>query len=294
MKSLVASFFVVWRETFEALLIVFMIWTGFSRQGLWIRARPFVVAGLIVGCVLSAMFAWAVLFFSDSADGGWTELLQAGAPLLAAVLMLHMVTWMSAHAQEISGEIRSMSHSTESRTFTWGVLGLVAYALTREGFETVVYLYGMSMNPANKDLGLIHYFGILLAGTSASCVSLYALKRGLGFFKLKTFFRVTNFFLLGTAASMVVSGINKLIELEYLPPLIDPIWDTSSAVSGESHAGQALNLFVGYVPQPSLTIVIAYLIYWMVAVMLLFGIRFKTQTTRQAAKVRTTGADPVS
>jgi high-affinity iron transporter len=269
MKSLFTAFFVVWRETFEALLIIFMIWTGFSRQGLWRKARPFVAGGVGTGIVLSGVFAWSIFFFSESAEGIWEQMLQAGFPLLAAFFMLHMVHWMSAHSQEISGEIRALSFAKEPRTLTWGVFALVAYALTREGFETVVYLYGMSMNPANKHLSVLHYASILALGTGASVLCLFALKRGLGFFKLKTFFRLTNFFLLGTAASLLAVGVNKLIEFEYLSPLADPVWDSSWLVSSDGWLGQGFNLLLGYTPQPSLTLVIFYIAFWAIAAFLM-------------------------
>jgi high-affinity iron transporter len=288
MKTLFSAFFVVWRETFEALLIIFMIWTGFSRQGLWSKVRPFVAGGVGVGMVLSGVFAWAILFFSESAEGVWAQTLQAGFPLLAALFMLHMVYWMSAHSREISGEIRALSQTKESRTLAWGVFALVAYALTREGFETVVYLYGLSLNPINKHLNLLHYAGLLIAGTGASALCLVALKRGLGFFKLKTFFRLTNFFLLGTAASLLTVGVNKLIEFEYLPSLVDPVWNTSNFVSSEGWLGQGLNLFLGYTPVPSLMLVIWYFGFWTAATFLLL----QQTSARRPAEVLNVHSSP--
>jgi high-affinity iron transporter len=265
-NTLIGSFFVVWRETFEALLIVFLFWMSLGRADLWRAARKHVAAGVAIGIVMSAIFAFAIFRFSEVGESQLASVLKAVFPLVAAGLMLHMVAWMSAHAKELSGEIRSISHR---RNFAWGALALIAYSFSREGFETAVYLYGMSLNPANAALGWPHYALLLLAGASASVVSLIAVKRGLGFFNLKIFFRLTNLFLLGTASSLLVTGIDRLIELEYLSPGIEPVWDSSWLVSGAGSLGQILRMIVGYVPNPSLTLVIAYAAFWATALALM-------------------------
>jgi high-affinity iron transporter len=268
-SALVSSSLIVWRETFEAMLILFLIWTGLKKQGLWDRSKKYVYSAILTGIFLSGIFAAVVLFFSEMGEASGVQFVQAIAPLIAAGLMVHMVLWMSAHAREVSGEIKELIHSKKSWALTWGIFGIVVYSLSREGFETVVYLYGMSLNPINKDLHVLHYLAVFAIGTGLSLLTMYAFKNCMAFFSLKMFFKVTNLFLLATAASLVVVGINKLIELEYLPSVIDPVWNTSHILDGQSKLGQILNLLFGYNPQPSLTLVLAYMAFWMGSIFLL-------------------------
>lgn len=270
MTALLSPLFVIWRETFEALLVLLMIRTIFRKQGVWAAALPFVAGGVAGGVFLSGAFAGLVLFAGEWLEGRSLQLIQAAFPLIAAGLMLHMVAWMSRHAGEIKGEIQALAVSGRRWTFTWGAAALITYALAREGFETVVFLYGLSFNPEYAAWGWGHYAGLLVAGLALSTISIQLFMSGLAFFSMKTFFRVTNVLLLGTAAGLLVSGVNQLIELEILPSIIDPVWNTSSFVSTEGPIGQALHLLFGYNPAPSLTLLTCYLAFWSFAVALLW------------------------
>lgn len=270
MAAILSPLFVIWRETFEALLVLLMIRTIFRKQGVWDRAFPFVAGGTAAGVLLSGAFAGLVLFASEWLDGRSLQLLQAAFPLLAAGLMLHMVAWMSKHAGEIKGEIQALATSGKKLTFTWGVAALVTYALAREGFETVVFLYGLSFNPEYAAWGWAHYAGLLAVGVVLSTISIQLFMSGLAFFSMKTFFRVTNVLLLGTAAGLLVSGVNQLIELEILPSIIDPVWNTSEWLGSEGAVGQGLHMLFGYNPAPSLTLLAFYVAFWALAAALLW------------------------
>jgi high-affinity iron transporter len=270
MAQFLNSYLVVWRESFEAVLVIFLLYTGLSRQGAWLRSRNFIFSGLGTGLILSLGFAYAIINFDAIFDSDHAQLLQAIFPLLAACLMLHMVVWMAKHSTEVSGEIRKAVHSDNTKTLTWGLSALVAYTITREGFETVVYLYGLSMSQgANPSYTLIAM--ACLFGVASSVGLMFGIHKTTRFVGVKNFFRVTNLFLLGAAASMLVSGINKMIELEYLPSGLNPLWNSSALLGSESFVGKLASQLIGYTPMPSLTLVLAYGVFWAVAAYLLLG-----------------------
>jgi high-affinity iron transporter len=68
---------------------------------------------------------------------------------------------------------------------------------------------------------------------------------------------------------MLVSGINKMIELEYIPSGLNPIWNSSALLGSDSLVGKLATQLVGYTPMPSLTLVLAYGAFWTAAAFLL-------------------------
>jgi high-affinity iron transporter len=268
-NGLVSAFFVVWRESFEALLIVFLMWTALKKQEVWTQTRSFVFSGVLIGALSSVVFAFLIIKAGSLLEGSAAQFAQAILPILAAGLLVHMVIWMSGHAREIAANIRVATASLDSTGLRWSCFSIVAYAVAREGFETVVYLYSMSVNPANGTLSAFQYLVVTIVGLAAASALLMAVSRGLQFLQLKTFFKVTNFFLLGTGAALLVSGVNKLIELELLPAISDPAWNMSNVIDGNGQLGRVLAVLVGYTPTPSLMLVICYVGFWIAALWML-------------------------
>lgn len=268
MAQFLNSYLVVWRESFEAVLVIFLLYTGLSRQGIWAQSRNFILSGLAAGLILSVGFGYAMIKFDSIFDSDNAQMLQGLFPLLAAGLMLHMVVWMAKHSKEVSGEIKKAVTSHNTKTLTWGLLALVAYTITREGFETVVYLYGLSMSQgANTSYSLI---GLACGlGVASSVGLMYGISKTTKFVGIKNFFRITNLFLLGAAASMLVTGVNKMIELEYIPSGLNPLWNSSVLLGSDSFIGKLATQLMGYTPMPSLTLVLAYGAFWAAAVWLL-------------------------
>lgn len=72
--------------------------------------------------------------------------------------------------------------------------------------------------------------------------------------------------LVGLVGSAILAGLTEsiadlaglagqmarfLIQADWLPPLVTPLWDTSFLLSGDSLAGRILHALVGYEPNPS-------------------------------------------
>jgi high-affinity iron transporter len=82
----------------------------------------------------------------------------------------------------------------------------------------------------------------------------------------RTFFRVSEILLLLLAGALLVSGVDKLIALDLLPPLVDPIWDTSALLDDSGRAGGLIASLTGYRARPALLTLLALGVYWIAVV----------------------------
>src|SRR5207244_2526829 len=159
------------------------------------------------------------------------------------------------------GRIRGDLHRKAERALAGGRLvglALIAFvAVFREGLETVLFLWGVTLE-AGMTLAAAPIVGAGLAGAALAVATAWLFFRGFGFLSLPTFFRVTGALLLLVAAGLLASGVNKLIALDYLPPLVPQIWNTSWLVRDGSAIGALLTALVGYRSRPSLLEVLVF------------------------------------
>jgi high-affinity iron transporter len=123
---------------------------------------------------------------------------------------------------------------------------VVALAVLREGSEIVLFLQGMmSASPAVTVLG---GFAIGLgAGITAGTILYFGLLK----LPVGRMFKITNILLALIAAGMAAKGAGKLIQAGYLPPLMEPVWNTSAVLPEDGLPGQFLNALTGYMAEPS-------------------------------------------
>ena len=73
---------------------------------------------------------------------------------------------------------------------------------------------------------------------------------------------MTGALLLLVAAGLLTSGVNKLIALDYLSPIVPQVWNTSWLIRDGSPLGAVLGALVGYRSRPSLLEVLAFVAYF--------------------------------
>ena len=66
------------------------------------------------------------------------------------------------------------------------------------------------------------------------------------------------------ASALFVAAIDRLIGAGWLPPMLDPVWDTSLLIDDSTKAGKLLADFSGYRARPALTTLLAWAAYWIV------------------------------
>ena len=254
------AIFVVWRESLEAVLIIGILRAFLSRKSGLKKSVAAMWLGVGAGVLMSVILAVLTIRVQDQLVGNALEYFQATILLVSALLMTQMVFWMKKHSRHLKSQLESNLSQAMGTSGLWGVALVSAFSVAREGAETVVYLYGLALE--NKASG---WSGILLAslvGLSLALFTAWVVSKGIRFLNYGMFFKVTSLILLFSAAGLWISGMNRLIEVGVLPALMDPLWNTSKILDSSSFWGGIVAAFTGYRSRPSLTLLLAYAIYW--------------------------------
>ncbi len=256
------AFIIVWRESLEAMLVIGILLAWILRQPVEMQAvqRRAVWSGVAGGAILALALGYATYAVQSELAGAALEKLQLALVLFAAGLILQMVLWMHRHGRTMRRELEDQA--ARSR----GVAGLVtitALAVAREGAETVVFLYGLGVEALGGGVAmtlLAALGGFLAAGATAWLVA-----RGARYLNYRLVFRLSEGFLLLIANALLANGIDRMIALEWLPPLIDPVWDLSGILPDAQGVGRFLADFMGYRAQPAGMLLLASIVYWLYA-----------------------------
>ncbi|MDH2296486.1 FTR1 family protein [Cobetia sp. 29-18-1] len=259
--------FIVWRESVEAILVIGIMHAWLVQSGTRAGLR-YLWGGVVAGLVLAGLMGAALMGANTWLTGAAQEVFQAVLVLTACLLITQMVLWMRTKGRTLKAELESGLASAVSSGSYWGVATLVAIAVAREGAETVVFLYGMGA--ASLQSGGITSFALAAGlGFALAVATFMALQLGSRLFSWKLFFRVTEVLLLLLAASLLISGLEQLIGLGYLPAGLDPLWDSSWLLDDGSGLGGLLATFAGYRAWPATTMVVGYLAYWVIVASLM-------------------------
>lgn len=264
------SMFIVWRESVEALLVIGILLAWVSQQSQASRLVKFLWAGVALGLTLSGALAVLVLFAGEAMSGSASEWFQAALALVASLLIVQMVGWMHHHGRTLKQDLQRHADRHLARQGGWGLLLLAMLAVSREGSETVVFLYGAGAQLRGPQLALFAIGGALGLVLSALTISLLHSSRR--FISWQRFFAISEVILLMLGAALLVSGTERiggqLLALD-VPELVyslvgDALWD-SSAVLGDSHGlGGFLAGFAGYRATPSSLTLLMWIGYWLV------------------------------
>ncbi len=237
---------IIFRETIEAALVISIVAAatrGVSRRTL------FIVLGVLVGVLGSGVLAGLTETIADLAEGSGQELFNA-AVLGIAVLMLswHHV-WMSSHGAELARDAKRVGvQVSEGAAGLSAILILIALTVLREGAESVLFLHGMASSGGISMADVLGGGALGFAGGATLGALMYF---GLMRIPLKWFFSVTGWLIVLLAAGLSGQMARFLIQADWLPALVSPLWDTSFILSSDSLAGRILHALVGYEPSPS-------------------------------------------
>ena len=251
---------VVWRESLEAMLVVGILLAWIARQPDPAPLRRGLWTGLLAGLGLAVALGFAAFAAQSQLQGEMLEAFQVGMVLFAAALILQMVIWMRRHGRRMKQQLEEHAGKTSGAI---GIGAVTALAVAREGTETVVFLYSLGLESGGTALlGLV---GAALAGLMLAAASGWMIARGARFLSYRVLFRASEILLLLIASSLLAAGIDHMIGLDWLPPLVDPVWDSSALLDDRQGAGRLLADFLGYRARPSATLLIAYAAFWMLA-----------------------------
>lgn len=268
---MINALFIVWRECFEAVLIIGILYSYLKRQENFKRSLTYMWGGVVLGVLISAFLAYGIQSASTLFEGSNLEYFEAGMLTIAAILMAQMCIWMKKHARHLKSELQTgLSEALTTRRLL-GVAILTALALSREGFELVMFFYGMTIEASEKgEIGSLWAYSA--CGVALTALTAWAYNRGLKAFNQKLFFRITTVFLLVTAAGLLVGAVRKLITSDVLPTLKDQVWDTSAILDERSPVGQFFSTMTGYESTPTLMTVLVYFAFWAITMFFYFDV----------------------
>ncbi len=264
--------FVVWRESFEALLVIGIIYAWIKRHPDAHNGMKFLWGGVALGIITSILLALLIYGVFNVLDDTGQSLFMIFMELLACILIVQMVYWMNKHGSSMKSEIESGINRNAEHHNWWGAALIIAIAIAREGSEIVVFLssFIMSLSSANASSFFLEVGGgIIIAG-----LTLYIFLLTNRLISWKIFFSVTGVILLFLALSLLLKGVeeiaNLLIEYDYTIPdlLIYPAWDTTVLLDDSGIAGNFISSFFAYRSQPIGLSVITFVVYWIVVITL--------------------------
>ena len=231
---LLTSVVIVLREVLEAALLISIL---SALSGIMGISRLWLLWAFGFGFAGAVSYGLGIDTISNLFEGTGQELSSAAMQFLIYLLLLIFAF--------LAG--RSISGRGSHRAFTALVMtAIVALAITREGFEVLVYLFGFS-DQWQQSLAILT--GALIgAGVGISAGALiyylfsnmsrrYALPLGL-------------FLLSLVAAGMISQAALLLIQADWLPAQL-PLWDTSAWLAEQSLTGTILYALIGYEATPT-------------------------------------------
>jgi high-affinity iron transporter len=252
------ALFIVWRESAEAMLVVGILYAWLRQRADAATGMRFLWGGVAVGLGLALALALVMLGVASSLSGNGLDNIHHAIMLVASGLIVQMVFWMRRHGRTLKKELEADMARNARAANWWGLLVVVALAVGRETAETVVFLYGLA-----ADKGGIANLPIVLGlGLALAFATFWLLQQGTRLLSWRVFFRVSEVLLLLLAGALLVSGLEKLIALDVLPPLVDPLWDTSHVLDDSGRLGGLIASFTGYRARPALLPLLALAAYW--------------------------------
>jgi len=272
---MLASLIIVFREVFEAGLIVGIVLAatrGVRRRGAFIAVG---VAAGVVGAAILAGFAGAL---SNALAGRGQEVFNAAVLSVAVVMLGWHNLWMASHGRELAGEMKAMGQAVAGGQKSLVAMAIVvAIAVLREGAEVVLFLYGVA---AASDEGWVALLAGGLAGVALGGAVSFLIYRGLIAIPLHRMFTVTSWLLALVAAGMAGQAAAILADIDWIPSFGFELWDTSWLLPQDSILGRALHALMGYSDRP---MGVQLAVYVIVLVVLAIGARrIETSTAKQA------------
>jgi high-affinity iron transporter len=277
------ALFIIWRESAEALLVVGIVYAWLKRQPDARVGMRYLWGGVAAGLGLALALALVMLGIAEFLSGDALEYFQVGTMLAAAALIVQMVFWMRRHGRTMKRDLETRMRANADAANWWGMLVVVALAIARETSETVVFLYGVGLTQMSGG----QFALVLAAGLALAWFTFWILQQGGRYLSWRTFFRISEMLLLLLAGALLVSGVEKLIALGLLPPLVDQLWNSTALLDDSSRFGGIVASFTGYRAQPALLPVLCLAVYWAGITWLLreHGTQAKSaQTPQQAAQ----------
>lgn len=242
---------IVFRESFEAVLIYGIIVSYFKKHSEEAAGLKSAQLGLVLGVLASVAVGIAFAGALPALSPEVFSYIEIAIVLGGSMLMLYMVFWMSQHARHLKADIESSVKNNGS----YSIMGAVFVAVFREGIETVVYLYGLAFEKST----LVHRSLVVLSlfmGVFLAFLIYRLMLQGSKYLSIQTVFKISGLWLLLSASSLLAAGIDKLYSAGFLERFSDPLFEMNLP------AGELFESFIGLRLQPSVIHLVFFIAFW--------------------------------
>jgi len=271
---MVGAFLIMLREGLEAALVVGVVLAVLARLGRMDYGRH-VAAGVVAAVLASIAFAFAAGGVSNLFEGAGQEVLDGFILAVAAAMLTYVVVWVRGARKGMASEL---SRRVEAKSAApWGIFVLVFLTVFREGFEAVLFLWGLVAGGAGG--GLAGTLAGTVLGLGAAGGVAWLLFAGGRRIPLGLFFDATMVLLVLLAAGMLAGAAGFWVSVDWLPPLAYSVWDTRHVLPEGSGLGTVFHTLLGYNANPTLMEVLVYTGY-----LLAVGLWLALGTLRRAPR----------
>ena len=252
------AFLIMLREGVEAALIVGLVLAVLARTGRLALVRQ-VGWGVAAAVVASVAFAFLADGLSELFEGAGQELFNGVVLAVAAAMITYVVVWVRESRGRMQQQLaqRVEGHALARRA---GVFVLVFLTVFREGFESVLFMWGVVLAAPDGAAGALAG-GV--AGLACAVALAWLLFAGGKRLPVRGFLNATMALLVLFAAGMLAAAAGQWIAVDWLPALASPVWNTGQILPDGSGLGGVLAILLGYNANPSLMEVLIYFGYLM-------------------------------
>jgi len=207
MSLFVASFFLLVREGFEAILIVAALMTFLAKAGASERRRE--VARGAWAAVGASVITWVLVELLFQVTPGQREMIEGVTMLVAAAVLFYVSYWLLSKigADKWTAFVRGKMQSALSSGSGLALSAVAFLAVYREGFETILFYKALFTSAGASTVPVV---GGIAAG-AVGLVAIYLLVNQLGLrVAMKPFFAVTGVMLYYMAFVFAGKGIAEL------------------------------------------------------------------------------------
>jgi high-affinity iron transporter len=244
------AYLIMLREGFEAALIVGIVLAVLTRLGRRDLVRH-VGVGVGAAVVASIAFAFAADGVSNLFEGTGQEVLNGVILAIAAAMITYVVVWVRETRKGLGAHLSARVEAGTAKAL--GIFLLVFLTVFREGFESVLFLWGLMLaGPSGGGGGVTATVAGAVAGIATAVGIAWALFAGGKRIPLAAFFNGTMVLLVLLAAGMLASAAGFWVSVDWLPAIEYSVWDTSGILSERSPLGSFFAVMLGYNANPSL------------------------------------------
>jgi high-affinity iron transporter len=253
------------REGLEAALIIGIVFSYLKKTGQNAHRRQAWI-GVIAAIIVSVVVAAVIQILGAELEGTAEQIFEGTTMFLAVVILTWMIFWMRYQSRTMKSSLEQELQQALKAGQGKGLMAATFLAVFREGIEMALFLSAAAFASSQAD-SLVG----ALAGLGAAALIGYVIYASTARLNLRMFFNVTSVLLLFFAAGLLSLGVHEFQEAGILPLLNAHFYDTSAILSEDSTIGDLLHMIIGYNSSPSLVEVLAYVGYWVAA---LVGIRW--------------------